>query len=102
MAAEGGEAVAGGAGVVAAVDDVDVVPADEVAAESLVDDGVGVPDAAEGLVGEDHAEAEGVGGRVPLPDGHVAARVEPLEQGGGVEPAGSAPDDGDPRRPGHG
>ena len=37
----------------------------------LGDRGVGVADAAEGLVGEDHAEAEGVVGGVALPDGDL-------------------------------
>lgn len=95
MATECGEAVAAGGLGVAAVDDVDVVPADELALECGVDGGVGVLDAAEGLVGEDDTEAEGVVGGVALPEGDLALRAEPLEQCRGVEPAGSAADDGD-------
>lgn len=94
-AAEGGEAVAAGGVDAAAVDDVDGVPADELTAEGTVDLGVGVLDAAEGLVGEDDAEAEGVVGGVALVNGDRAGGVEPLEEGGGVEPAGPAADDRD-------
>lgn len=92
-AAERGEAVAARGVAGAAVHDVDVVPAHELRLERGVDDGVGVLDAAERLVGEDDAEAEGVVGGVALPDRDVAARVEPLEEGGGVQAAGSAADD---------
>ncbi|GAA3214391.1 hypothetical protein GCM10020256_15190 [Streptomyces thermocoprophilus] len=63
-AAEGGEAVAAGGVPCAAVDDVDVVPADELPPHRLVHHRVGVLDAAEGLVGEDDTETERVvGGR---------------------------------------
>lgn len=94
-AAERGEAVTAGGLGVAAVDDVDVVPPDELLLERAVDRGVGVFDAAERLVGEDDAEAEGVVGGVALPEGDLALRAEPLEQRRGVEPAGAAADDGD-------
>lgn len=94
-AAEGGETVAAGGQGAAPVDDVDVVPADELALEGGVDGGVGVLDAAEGLVGQDDPEAEGVVGGVALEDGYLAPGVEPFEQDGGVQPAGSAADDGD-------
>ncbi|MDQ0940092.1 hypothetical protein QFZ67_001797 [Streptomyces sp. V1I1] len=91
---EGGEAVpAGGEGAVA-VDDVDVVPPYELVLERAVDDGVGVLDPAESLVGEDDAEAEGVVGGVALPDGDVAFGAEPLEQRGGIQPTGPTADDG--------
>src|SRR5690606_30431081 len=59
-ALERGEGVPRGGVAGAAVDDVDVVPADEVALQGRVDLRVGVLDPAEGLVGEDDAEAEGV------------------------------------------
>ncbi len=88
--AERGESVAAGAVPYAAADYVDVVPADELAPQRLVDDGVGVFDAAEGLVGEDHAEAEGLVGGVAFPDGDVAGGVEAFQQGRGVEPAGAS------------
>lgn len=93
MPAQRGETVPAGAVAYAPVHDVDVVPADEVLPERLVDDGVGVFDAAEGLVGEDHAEAEGLVGGVAFPDGDVTAGVEALQQGCRVEPAGAAADD---------
>ncbi|CAM5697429.1 hypothetical protein SVIOM342S_06110 [Streptomyces violaceorubidus] len=91
-AAEGGEAVSSG-GVAGASVIVDVVPADEVRLQGLVDDRVGVFDAAEGLVGEDDAEAEGVVGGVALVDGDLTDGVEALEEGGGVEAAGASADD---------
>lgn len=95
-AAEGGEAVAAGGVGPAPVDDVDRVPADELAAERPVHLGVGVLDGAEGLVGEDDAEAEGVVGGVALEDRDRAVRVEPFEEGRGVEAARAAADDRDP------
>ena len=85
-AAQCGEAVAARGQGGAPVHDVDGVPADERVAERPVHDGVGVLDAAERLVGEDHTEAEGVVGGVALPYGDLAAGVQPLQEGGGVEP----------------
>ena len=82
----------------APVHDVDVVPPDELGAQSPVDGRVGVFDPAEGLVREHDAEAEGVVGGVALPQRDLAVGTEPLEQGRGVEPAGAAADDGDPQR----
>ncbi len=61
-AAEGCEAVSLGGVAGGSVDDVDVVPADEFGLQGGVDLRVRVFDAAEGFVGEDHAEAEGVVG----------------------------------------
>lgn len=66
-AAECGESVSAGGEGVAAVDDVDGVPADELVLECAVDGGIGVFDAAEGFVGEDDAEAEGVVRGVAFP-----------------------------------
>lgn len=93
FSAEGGETVASGGVAGASVDDVDVVPADEVVLEGLVDHGVGVFDAAEGFVGEDYSEAEGVVGGVAFPDGYFSGGVEAFQQGCGVEAAGAAADD---------
>ncbi|GAA3156755.1 hypothetical protein GCM10017687_88430 [Streptomyces echinatus] len=93
VAAQRGETVAAGAVTGSPVPYVDVVPADEVTLKGLVHDGVGVLDAAERLVGEDHAEAEGHVGGVALPDGDLPRGVESFEQGGGVEPAGATADD---------
>jgi hypothetical protein len=76
--------------------DVDVGPAGEPALHRVVDDGVRVLDAAEGLVGEDHAEAEGVVGGVALPHGDLVARVELLHQRGEVQPTRPAAHDRDP------
>lgn len=61
-AAEGCEAVSSGGVTGAAVDDVDVVPADEFRSEGGVDLRVRVFDAAQRFVREDDAEAEGVVG----------------------------------------
>lgn len=96
MAAEGGEAVAAGALHGAAVDDVDVVPAHELPLQRGVDGGVGVLDAAEGLVGEHDAEAVRAVRCVALVDGDRAGGVEPLEERRGVQPAGPAADDRGP------
>ncbi len=93
FAAEGGETVASGGEAGAAVDDVDVVPAHEVPLEGLVDLGVGVFYAAEGFVGEDHAEAEGVVGGVAFPDGDVPGGVEAFEEGCGVQASRAPADD---------
>lgn len=92
-AAEGGEAVSSGGVAGVAVDDVDVVPADEFRLEGGVDLRVRVFDAAEGFVGEDDAEAEGVVGGVAFPHGDVAVRLKPFEEGGCVEAAGASSDD---------
>ncbi|GAA3294490.1 hypothetical protein GCM10020295_19130 [Streptomyces cinereospinus] len=94
-AAQGREAVARGGVAYAPVHDVDAVPADEVPSQGLVDHRIGVFDAAEGLVGEDHAEAEGVVGGVALPEDDLAAGVEAFEEGRGVQAAGAAADDRD-------
>lgn len=90
------EAVPAGGQGAAAVHDVDVVPADELRLEGAVDLRVGVLDAAEGLVGEHDAEAEGVVGRVALPDGDLSGGIEALEQDSGVQAARTTTDDGDP------
>lgn len=92
---EGGEAVAAGGQQPSAVHDVHVVPAHELTAQGGVDHGVRPLDAAEGLVGEDHAEAEGVVGRVAFPQVHVVALAG--QECGGVEPARPAAHDGGPQ-----
>ena len=71
---------------------VDVVPERELALHLLVDAFVGVLDSAEGLVGEDHAEAEGVVGRVALPDGDLVVRAELFGQGREVQTGRAAAD----------
>src|SRR6202167_6721968 len=71
---------------------VDVVPAGELTGHGRVDKGVSVLDAAEGLVGEDHAEAERVVGGVPFPDADLLVRIELTGQRGEVEAARYAPD----------
>ncbi len=87
-AAEGGEAVAAGGEGGAAVADVDVGPARELGRHGLVDLPVGLGDPVERLVGEDDAEAEGVVGGVPLPDGDLPVRGELLGEGREVQSAG--------------
>ena len=93
--AHGRKAVAAAGDDLAAVVHVDVVPAGELALHLPVDAGVGVLDAAEGLVGEHHAEAEGVIGRVALPDRDLGGGQELAGQGGEVEPAWPAACDRD-------
>jgi hypothetical protein len=93
--ADRGEPVPAAGHDLPAVVHVDVVPAGELALEPGADHRVGVLDAAEGLVGEDHAEAEGVVGGVALPDRDPVLRAELLGQRGEVEPAGAATDDSD-------
>ncbi len=92
---DGGEAVAAGGQQASAVHHVDVVPAYEFPAQGGVDDGVGAFDAAEGLVGEHDAEAEGVVRGVAFPHLHGVAPAG--QQRGGVQSSGSAADDGDPQ-----
>ena len=75
---------------------VDVGPAGEALLHPLVHHPVGALDAPEGLVGEDHAEAERVVGGVALPDGDVVGGVEALHEGGEVEASGPAARDRDP------
>src|SRR6202049_1277926 len=72
--------------------DVDVIPACELPGHCTLDRGVGVLDAAERLVREDHAEPEGVVGGIALPHGDLVARVELLGKCREVQPARSAPD----------
>ena len=78
--------------------DVDVRPPREGALHGGEQDGVGLLDAAEGLVGEDDAEAEGVVGGVAFPDDDLAARVELLGQRGQVEATRPAAHYGDAHR----
>src|SRR6185437_3465133 len=59
---------------------------------------VGVLDAAQGLVGEHHAEPERVVGRVALPDGDLVLRAELAGQRREVQAAGTAANDRDAQR----
>ena len=72
--------------------DVDVVPSRELARHRLVDRRVGMLDAAERLIGEDHAEPEGVVVGVALPHRDLVARVELLGERREVQSARPAPD----------
>ena len=76
----------------AAVVHVDVVPAGELALHLPVDLLVSVLDAAQSLVGEHDAEAEGVVGRVPLPDSDLGIRQQLPSQRGEIQPAAVGPD----------
>ncbi len=90
LAAHGREPVpARGEGAAAEVH-VDVVPAGELAAHAREDLDVGVLDAAQRLVGEDHPEAERVIGRVALEHGDLVAGIELLGQGREIQAAGPA------------
>lgn len=95
LAAHGGEALPADGVALAAEVDVDVGPAGEPPCHGLGELGVGVLDAAECLVGEDHAEAEGVVGGVALPDGDVVGRVELFHESSEVEAAGATANDRD-------
>ena len=96
FAAHRGEAVPAGGERRAPEVHIDVVPAGELAAHELEDLEVGMLDAAQRLVGEDHAEAERVVGGVALPDSDVMPGVELLGQRGEVQPARAAAQDRDP------
>ena len=99
-ARHGGEAVAAAGDHLALEVDVDVVPDGELSLHLGEDHGVGVLDAAERLVAEDHPETEGVVSSIALPDSDLV----PLAGLGGqllcqrteVEPAGAASDHCDP------
>jgi hypothetical protein len=78
---------------------VDVIPDGKVLGELFVEAGVGLFNAAQGLVREDDTKTEGVVGRVPLPDLDLVARVEELDQRRKVESRGPATDDRDVERP---
>ncbi len=71
---------------------VDVVPSCELTRHRLVDRRVGMFDTAERLIGEDHAEPEGVVVGVALPHGDLVGRVELLCERRKVESARPAPD----------
>src|SRR4051794_15096928 len=80
----------------AAVVDIDVVPAGELALHRLMDRSVGVLDPTQSLIGEDHTEAERVVGGVSLPDGDLVIRAELLGQRREIEPPRPTADDRDP------
>src|SRR6202035_1573192 len=89
------EVVAANAHLLAAMDDVDVVPAHQAAlygAEGLL---VGTLQVGKGLLGENAPPAEGVVARVALEDRHLVARLALLHQQAEVEPRRSAADDRD-------
>src|SRR2546428_12190433 len=86
------EAVAADAVDRAAKMDLDVVPVGEMALERAIGLAVVGLEIVERLVGEDHAEAEGVFRPVALEHGDVRARPRLLHQDGEVE-AGRAPAD---------
>src|SRR6185436_6192878 len=89
------EAVAAGAHHLALVDHVDVAPVGEAPADALVGDEVVGLERIERLVGEHHAEAEGVVGAVALVDRDLPARPGLLREQREVQAAGSSSDDAD-------
>src|SRR3989441_5888518 len=82
----------------ALVDDVDVAPVGEAAADRFVRRRVVVAERAQGLVGEHHAEAEGIVGAVALVDRDLPARPSLLREQREVQPARSAADNADLHR----
>jgi len=76
--------------------DVYVVPSGELALHLRVDLLVSMLDATERLIGEDHAEAEGVVGGVAFPHGYLMVGVELLGERREVETTRSAADHRNP------
>ena len=74
---------------------VDVVPDGELLLHQGVHDGIGVLDAAQGLIGEDDSEAEGVVCGIAFPHRDVVIRTQLLGQRGKVQAARSSADDSD-------
>ena len=91
LARDAAEAVAAADEALAGEVDVDVVPVVEAAQDRGVGFGIGRAEVRHGLVGEDHAPAEGVVGPVALVDLHPRGRQGLAQQDGGVEPCGPAP-----------
>src|SRR5438477_2123749 len=89
------EAVAARAQCLAFVDDIDVAPIGEAPADALVSHWVVGLEGIERLVGEHHAEAEGVVRAVSLVDGDVPARPGFLREQREVQPACPAANHGD-------
>ncbi len=98
LPADRGETVSPRRGDGAVDVDVDVVPARELPGHLPVDPRVGVLDPAEGLVGEHHAEPEGVVGGVAFVDGDLVPHAEPPGQGREVESGGASADTRDAHR----
>jgi hypothetical protein len=82
----------GGDERLAAVVDLDVVPAVRVPAHGLRDERIGFGERFLGGIGEHHAEAERVVRPVALEHGHVVARVGLLDERGEEEPRRAAAD----------
>src|SRR6185295_1361536 len=87
------EAVAARAHHLPFVDHVDVAPVGEAPADALVGDQVVGLERIERLVGEHHAEAEGVVGPVALVDRYLPARPGFLREQREIESAGTSSDD---------
>ena len=77
---------------------VDVVPGRKILGEPLLERGVGVLDASEGLVRKDDTKPKGVVGGISLPDLDFVLRVEQLDQRRQVQPCRPAADDRDAER----
>ena len=90
LAADPAEAVAGGDGADAAVDDRDVVPIGEVAPDGGGADRVVPGQVVEGLGGQHHAPSERVVGAVALQDCHLVRGVDPFHRDGKIQPGRTA------------
>ena len=93
LARDRGEGVAARRELAAPVANVDPVPARERVRDLEVRLRIGVAEGAEGLLAEDHAEAEGRVGRISLEDAHVHAAVELPQQDRKVQPGRPCADD---------
>ena len=92
LACDAGEAVAAGAHDMPLEVDVDVVPVLKGVLDRGRALGVVLPQVVEGLVGEDHAPAEGVVGAVALEHQHLVRRVAQLHRDRKVQPGRPAAD----------
>ncbi len=90
LAAQRAEPVPARPRLMPAVVDVDVGPVDEVVGDLAVAERIGVLEHRQRLIGEHHAEPEGVLGAVALEDDDLAVGRHPAHEDGEVQPAGAA------------
>ena len=87
------KAMSGGLQAAALVMNVDVVPVVKALRNRPVGFGVSAGDFGQGVVGKDHAEAEGIVRAVALEDFDLTSRIRLLEQDSGEQAARAAADD---------